>query len=436
MNILWILEDALRPANMGCYGYSRNTTPNCDGLAREGVVFDQMIATASHTLPPIISMIMSQNTATHGIVNCKAFAAWKYHGTWDGVRTPLHTLAERGFLIDGELVARWKPLGFTTETPSGKIEDFFEKNRKQPWFFYAEPYTTHLPYNPPEEYLQRFLPPDYQPPPGALERMEVVRKYLIVHPSGCISKLEAGENDPLPDDETDDAHRRTAGTVDLQPGDQPYVQALYDGEVRVFDDLVGRWITKLKQLGIFEDTLIIITADHGEELMERGHVGHSSCNLHGTLYDESIRVPLIMHWPKRLPRNCRVAEQVSHIDLMPTLFELLGLPKEPGMEGESMLPLIEGRNGRFPKAAFAETTPAGWQALTGDHREIWCLRTNRWKLILNTDTNGKQQQFELFDLEHDPEERQNAFQKHTGMAAKLRKQLEAYVDRARDKRKS
>jgi hypothetical protein len=211
MNILWILEDALRPANMGCYGYSRNTTPNCDALARDGVISERLIATASHTLPPIVSMVMGQTTATHGVVNRERFAAWKDGSSWTGVRTPLHTLADHGFLIDGELVTRWKPLGFTTETPSDQIEAFFEKNRARPWFFYAEPYPTHLPYNPPEDYLRFFLPPDYRPDASTLERMQVVRSFLIVHPPGCISKLEAGEKDPLPDDHSDSAHSSRAG---------------------------------------------------------------------------------------------------------------------------------------------------------------------------------------------------------------------------------
>jgi arylsulfatase A-like enzyme len=415
MNILWILEDALRPANMGCYGYSRNTTPNCDALARDGVVFDSMIATASHTLPPIVSMIMSQTTATHGVVNCERFAAWKDGGAWSGVRTPLHALADRGFVIDGELVTRWRPLGFTTETPSDGIEAFFERNVDRSWFFYAEPYPTHLPYNPPEEYLERFLPSDYRPDAATRERAKVVQSYLIVHPSGCISKLEAGEKDPLPDEDTDEAHKRTAGTVDLLPQDRP--------------------VAKLKQLGIFEDTLIVITADHGEELMERGHVGHSSCNLHGTLYDESIRVPLILHWPKRLPRGRRVSAQVSQIDIMPTLFELLELPRGSDMEGESMLPLIDGRETCFRELAFAETTPAGWQALAGDNREIWCVRSKEWKLILNTDSDDRKQEYELYDLLCDPGERHNVLGERPDVAERLGRELRAYVARARARRR-
>lgn len=429
MNILWILEDALRPAHMGCYGYSRPTTPNCDRLAREGVRFDACIATASHTLPPIVSMLMGQTPATHGIVNAKRFAAWK-GGSWNGVRTPLHILAEQGYLIDGELVTRWAPLGFTRDTDADHMEQYFEKHRGEKWFFYAEPYPTHLPYNPPQHYFEMFLDPGTKLSAGTLERIAVVRKYLIVHPSGVISKLEAGEKDPLPDDEADTAHKRTAGTVDLLPEDRPAVHALYDGEVRVFDDLVGKWIAKLEQLSILDDTLIIITADHGEELMERGHVGHCSCNLKGTLYDESIRVPLIMRWPRKLPAGKVVSRQVSQIDIMPTVFDLLGIALPSFMEGSSLLPLMTGQSDAFGEEAYCETPPAGWQALEADDREMFALRTPQWKLILHTDARRSARRYELYDLRVDPGETRDLVGSPPAVFAELRAKLDAYAERA------
>ena len=432
MNILWILEDALRPDHMGCYGYPKPTTPNCDALARDGVRFEAAIATASHTLPPIVSMIMGQTAATHKIVNCAIFARWKNEGLWRDARTPLHILAEHGYLVDGELVSRWAPLGFTRDTPGDAIAEYFGKHREHTWFFYAEPYPTHLPYNPPEEYVDLFLADGYAPSAGTRERTDVVRTFLIVHPSGMISKLEAGEDDPLPDDETDEAHKRTAGTVDLLAEDVPYVNALYDGEVRVFDDMVGRWVARLKELGLYQDTLIVLTADHGEELMDRGHVGHCSCNLNGTLYDESIRVPLIMSCPGRLPRGVTVANQVSHIDIMPTIFDLLGLQPFPRFDGTSLLPLIRGDVPTFRPEAYAETTPAGWQALHDDQREIWCVRTEQWKLILNTDSRDSFRAFELYHLATDPGERRDVFDQQGGEVVGLTGKLNDYIARARE----
>jgi choline-sulfatase len=186
MNILWILEDALRPDHMGCYGYAKNTTPHCDRLAREGVRFETVVSTASHTLPPIVSMLMSQWSATHGVVDPATFVPFKAGG-WADVRTPLHMLRDEGYLIDGELVMRWAPLGFERDTPSDGIEQYFEDHRDDKWFFYAEPYPTHLPYNPRADYYEMFLDDGLKAGADQQRRLDVVKSFLIVNPGDCIS---------------------------------------------------------------------------------------------------------------------------------------------------------------------------------------------------------------------------------------------------------
>jgi len=421
MNILFILEDALRARNLGCYGYPKPTSPNCDRLAREGVRFERCIAVSAHTFPPIVSLLTGQTTFTHGLVTSQDYAQWR------GRRTPLHALAEAGWLVDGEQVCRWAPLGFTRDM--NNLDAYLDAHWRDRWFYLAEPYPTHLPYNPPEAYLQQFLNPGYQPSAGTLQRAKVVRSCLIVHPPGVISRVESGADDPIPDKEADAAHKRTVGTVELLPEDRPYVQALYDGEVRVFDDMVGRWLAKLESLGILDDTLVIVTADHGEELMERGHVGHSSCNLNGTLYDECIHVPLIMRYPKRLPAGVVVRQQVSQVDVMPTIFDLLGFDMPKPCDGSSLLPLIEGRSRTFRAEAFAETPPAGWQALPGDERRIRCVRTAEWKLIIHHDGATGTERSELYFLTEDPGERHSLINQEPTVAERLRASLEAHRKR-------
>jgi arylsulfatase A-like enzyme len=343
MNVFMILEDALRPDHLGCYGYRKDTSPSVDRLAREGVRFETCIAVASHTFPPIVSLLMGQETATHGLVNASRYGRWTQSPSWRDRETPLKILERRGMQVDGELVLRWKPLGFRRDTEGKDIERYFESHRNEPWFFLAEPYPTHLPYNPPEPYYRLFLEPGFTTGPDTEERIQIVRSRLIVHPPGLVSKLEAGEDETLPDDLTDTTHKRTVGTAEFDPqSDGPAVRALYDGEVRVFDDLVGRWIQALEALRMLDDTLVVVVADHGEELLERGHVGHSSCNLRGTLYDESIRIPLIMRYPQRLPEGTVVKRQVSQVDVMPTILDLLGIPRPEFVDGSSLLPLVEG----------------------------------------------------------------------------------------------
>src|ERR1035437_10586246 len=95
MNILFVLEDALRPDHLGCYGYPRNTSPHVDRLAAEGVRFENAIAVSTHTFPPIVSMITGQTTATHGLMRASDYNLWKHRNLWRGRRTPLHSMEDR-----------------------------------------------------------------------------------------------------------------------------------------------------------------------------------------------------------------------------------------------------------------------------------------------------------------------------------------------------
>jgi arylsulfatase A-like enzyme len=424
LKILFILQDALRRDHLGCYGYPKNTTPNIDRLAKEGVRFDSVVAASTHTFPSIISIITGQWTATHGLMSAQDYALWKHQRHGGG--TPLRILQEQDFMVDGELVTRWKPLGFSRDTED--VEAYFEENTNGRWFFLAEPYSTHLPYNPPQEYYEMFVDANFRPSEPTLKKLEIVRTRMIIHPPGLKSAFEIGQGDAI--GQGDEIHRRSAGAASFDLEDRPGVIALYDGEVRVFDDLVGRWITKLENLNLLDDTLVIITADHGEELLERGHLGHSSCNLKGTLFDECLMVPLILRYPPKLPSGKVAKNQVSQVDIMPSIFDLLGLTLQSGMDGCSFLPLIYGRAGQFREESYSETTPAGWQALLGDERRIWSIRTSDWKLILHTDVSADKRHYELYNLCTDPGETINCFEKETTKANQLKAKLDAYVLKA------
>jgi len=459
MNILFILEDAVRPPHMGCYGYPKPTTPHCDRLAAEGVLFRQCLSVSSHTLPPVVSLITGQDVASHGIQSPYDFANWAELPAWRNRRTPLHLLREAGLEVDGELVTRWGPLGFDRD--ENDLMAYLDAHRPVPagcrrsqggWFYLAMPYPTHLPYNPPPEYYDLFVPPDYHPDAATQARLDIVRTRMILHPPDVISAMEAGRQDPIGDG--DEAHKRSVAVVEFDPEkDKPGVHALYDGELRVFDDLVGTWIARLEELGQLEDTLIVITSDHGEELLERGHIGHTSCNLKGTLYDECVHVPLIMRYPKGLPQGVVVERQVSQIDVMPTILDLMGVPFDLTHDGQSALALTpgpsprgkgeqEGRNGvrhpsppgrgaggegAFRPQAFAETMPAGWQALEGDNRRIWMVREEGWKLILNWDPDTREKTWELYDLRRDPGETRNVVEQERAQASRLRDALLAHM---------
>lgn len=421
MNILIILADALRPHHLGCYGYPLPTSPHMDRLAAEGVRGETCIAVSAHTFPPIVSLLTGQTPFTHGLMDERDLIRWKSPQTVARALLPLQVLAEQGWLVDGELVERWGPLGFTRDL--NDFSEYLETYGDRQWFYFAEPYDTHLPYDPPQKYYEQFLPADYRPDQATRERLETVRSRMILHPPDVISKLETGAEDAM--GQGDEAHQRSVAVVEFEPPDAPGLRALYDGEVRVLDDRIGGWLAKLEEKGLLDDTLVIVTSDHGEELLERGHVGHTSCNLKGTLHDESLRVPLLMRYPRRLPAGVVVTPQVSQVDLLPTLFDLLGLELPLPADGQSLLPLIEGRVTSFRPEAYAETPPAGWQALPGDERRLWCVRTAQWKLIVHHDRTTGEEHEELFDLAADPGETRNVRDQQAAVAAGLRQKLEA-----------
>jgi arylsulfatase A-like enzyme len=134
-------------------------------------------------------------------------------------------------------------------------------------------------------------------------------------------------------------------------------------------------------------------------------------------------VPLIIRYPARLPAGRVIEQQISQIDVMPTIFDILGIDFELPHDGTSMLPLIDGDTEDFREEAYAETMPAGWQAIVGDERRIWCIRTAEWKLILNLDPVAATQEYELYNLVDDPGERHDIFDDEPEKARELQEQL-------------
>jgi len=318
---------------------------------------------------------------------------------------------------------------------SAQAAPFLDEHRDKPFFLWQFLEQVHLPYNPKPPYDTAFLPENYSISSGSAERLKIVKSTMIIHPPGVLSQFELDQIEGRGDKFEADVDReidytRSAATVDFQSEDRIPIAALYDGEVRTLDDQIGEYISKLEQLGILDDTIVVITSDHGEELLDRGNVGHSSCSLAGTLYEEAIRVPLIIRYPRSLPRGKSIAAQVSQSDIMPTIFDMLGLQMPGQTEGRSLLPLIHGRETDVVEQTFAGTLPCGWQALKDDHRRIWCIRTPKWKLIYNEFEPDAENYYELYDLEKDRGEKNNVLDQNPRIAEDLKRKLRMWMDKA------
>jgi arylsulfatase A-like enzyme len=374
-NVLVVSLDTLRAASVSTYGRERETTPALTALvAARGVVFEHAIAPYPHTLPSHMSMFTSLYHRTHGVrflgeVLAPGLPTLPEALRAAGYETAAFTedaflVAEAGFQRGFSLYVENKSGDF--HHPAGGAAETFDRglvwlgeHADRPVLLFLHTYQVHWPYLPPPAYAARFA--DKEAIAAALARL--------------------GEAPPTP--EAEGEMRQLLQDIN---GRLPYEQ-----EVRYTDDLLRGALEHLDRLGLADDTLVIVTADHGEEFLEHGQRYHGR-----QLYDETLWVPLVMRLPGVLPEGRRVAELVSHVDLAPTVLELLGLPSLEGAEGVSLVPLLRGPAAHLARrAVFAE-------ASTDDRgTDVVAVRTLAEKCILRIPVAA----WECFDLRADPEER-------------------------------
>lgn len=372
-NIILIIIDTLRSDHLGCYGYRRSTSPAMDAIAAEGVRFDQAISAASWTTPSVMSMFTSLLPSLHQTVttanllpeNMTTLAAELKKGGYQTAAIVVNpgTSGKFGFsrgfdLYDDnsiQLAAGLGDLDLNNNSVSDKVTQYAVKWLKsgrqpnRPFFLHVFYFDPHYDYMPPSPYDGMFTDPDYY---GGQDG----------------SKITTLEGKPL------------------TKADKEQIIGLYDGEIRFTDDQIKALIDTLRSMSLLADTLLVITGDHGEEFWEHDGVAHGH-----TLYDELLRVPLIMHWPKEIKPKQVVAKQVSLLDLMPTILDMAGLPVPVQCRGQSLIPLFKSSPNRTftERPVFAETE---------SKVSLKCIRTPSQKLIEHI----KDRTFEAYDLDIDP----------------------------------
>ena len=385
-SVILLLVDTLRADRLGCYGANPSRTPRLDHLAGEGLLFENAIAQSSWTLPSIASIFTGLHMRSHGMVGGSGSAPAAPGGAGNGGFLPdsLLTLAGHARLggittvgvSANPLVSRGTNLahGFetfvefpddgpqTNWTPATKVNRQFvrwlRQNRRYRFFAYLHYMEPHAPYRPPEALR----------PPA---------------PAGATPEILAGVP-PV-------RRINLRGGPPLLPEQLAYLRGAYDGEVRVWDEALGGLMDALTGVGAADSVVIVMTADHGEEFLEHGRLYHGS-----HLYEESVRVPLIVAGPGVRPGRAREAAQ--GIDIFPTVSSLLGLSVPPGLPGRSLLAPIDDR------PVISETSH-GIGPNGEEDAELIALRTAQWKLIEEPAVG----RFELYDLARDPAERNDRF---------------------------
>jgi arylsulfatase A-like enzyme len=377
-NVLLISIDSLRADRVGAYGNERATTPTMDRLAREGVVFEHAASPTSWTLPSHASLLSGRSQHLHGTIRvddrltragtllAERFGAHGYEtvGFYSG---PILNKAygfDRGFeryigCESSDTAAHKGVFAFPVsykDITNGLLASAFarwlDERSARPFFSFVHMWDVHYDYIPPEPYASMF-DADYS---GPLDGRNII-----------------GAGFPLR----------------APPRDVEHLLALYDGELRYTDDTIDGFLKLLAARGVLDDTLVVITADHGEEFLEHGRKGHQT-----TLFTESIHIPLVF-WGRSLPRGRRIPTPVSLIDVAPTILDLVGLPALEDADGVTLVPLLRGRaSGRAPVFSTLFNSFTGNLALAS-------VRDGTTKLILNTSTN----RIDQYDLAKDPGER-------------------------------
>jgi arylsulfatase A-like enzyme len=393
-NVLLITVDSFRPDHIGAYGYRRATTPTIDRLARHGVVFRAAFNQAAWTSPPLVSMLTSLYPTAHGVdYRSKSFDP--------SVMTPLRRLREAGYAVPGICylisLPEFENLGFEP-VEQRTLDAWLKENAARPFFAWIHLEGPHLPLNPPPPYDRMFTPGGQPLPPEVLTRLRPFREQPVIP--------------------------RTEASVD--PRDRDAVLALSDGKVRRTDAEIGRILESLERFGLSRSTVVIVTADHGEELLDHGFIGHASTSLAGTLFDELIHVPLVIAYPGVLAEGRTIRALVEGIDVLPTVLDLLGVAPPPVAQGRSLLPLIRGKAVPRTQRVFAETTTCGRSCPEGqDQGRLQAVRTPTWKLIRTEDARGER--FTLYHVASDPKERRDAAAGHPQIVSRLRAELARHV---------
>ncbi len=307
-NAILISIDTLRPDHLGCYGYGRDTSPNLDKLAARSVRFDRALSVSSWTLPSHASLLTGLYPAEHGVrgelnalpPSANTIGRLLRKDGFDTFAAVSHPYLSRRWGFDNGFAGDFDESEATGSTnhpvASGVVDSAIEwldrRSDDRRFFMWLHIFDPHWDYDPPSPYDSLF-DPDYQ---GTTEG-----KYVSIKP---YIKAVAGYEHPPP----------------LAERDLEHIIALYDGEIAYVDANLGRLFSRLAAAGLDRDTVILVVADHGEEFMEHGSLeGHQ-----WTLYEEVVRVPLIVYVPG-LEGGRVVTTVVSTVGVAPTVLDLLGV---------------------------------------------------------------------------------------------------------------
>lgn len=439
-NVILILVDALRADHLPCYGYYRNTAPHICELAKEGILFKNAFSQSANTFPSHMSIFTSLYPSSHGVKNIfkdkldeniltlpQILKLYDYTTIWFG---PLEDPAldfEAGF--GRGIDKKMNPVFRNNKCNNSELFMWLENQKKEgnKFFMFYHTYQVHVPYTPKvnlfnnnfntrqnlyyqfyKKQLESVKEQFYKDPERFFSILNISDDNLkkrIINPtfwdSDNISEYSViwentkslqKERILLPEFEIfwEGINKSDADEI-------AYVTSLYDSEIVYADICLNEFFDKLKEEGFYDKTIILVTADHGEEFMEHEDIDHSQ------LYDEVVHVPLILKIPKS--KKMEIDKLIESVDIMPTIISLLGIPLPFYVQGKNLL------NNEDKTFIYSE-----W-----NNKNL--LRSKRWSFIIAD--NGD---VELYDLIKDSKQTKNIAQEKTKVTENMKTELKKWSD--------
>lgn len=405
-NILLVTLDTVRGDRLGSYGYHRDTSPFLDSLAAEGVLFNRAYSVSSWTVPSMASMLTGLHPESHGVTHGlvqqgEIFGQEVLSDEYQllaelleqagyrtfGVTASLHLASEFGF---GQGFGRYENVGFASADKVLPVLESMQEEillGEEPYFLWLHLFDPHDPYRPRQPWIGSYFPePEAATEFGLLGPRELRR------------------------------HRRQRRAAEDGQFEKviEFADAAYDSEINYTDRAVQ---SAFETLGVSPEDLIVITSDHGEEFLEHRGFGHAE-----TLFEEQVRIPLIVRLPGKAHSGKVIEEPVSLLDILPSILDWLDLDQPETVHGQSFLTSLEATT-IPPRPLFL--------SLSRTRSDLSSVLVGNWKYIHD---NKKRSRHKLFDLASDPGERTNLIGKEPERTGEMARELSNHLAMAESQR--
>lgn len=401
-NVIIISLDALRADALGCYGYSRPTSPFLDEIAASGVRFENATAQASWTLPSMASLMTSKYPMETGMTNfnsrfpdnaLRAAEIYKENGYHTaGFITCDFLSRERGFAEGFDVFEEFLN-GARAEDINQKVFKWLSSyDREKPFFLWIHYFDAHADYDPPTPYDRSFERSFPNKELGTARHLQ--------------NLLKNGQR--------------------LSDEDNEGVRLLYDQEILYLDSQLRALRDRLKLENALDNTVTVIASDHGEEFLEHDGMLHTT-----SLYEELIHVPLILHYPKKVPAGKTVRTPVQNMDVLPTLLELCKIDSNHDLKGKSLLSGVDAQTEENLCFSHLEVSNDGGNYMDWKpslFKTLYMARKGADKIIYD----AKQDAYEFYNLQSDPKERFNIYKENDPNCLELKSALSEWMNSMKD----